>query len=209
MVTPLYDFPVGAHSWQCVTHRTCTCVSRTILICREEIAHLERKKENQHVSALTHAIVLCTVQSSPHVFCPKRTAVISFHVIMKRLVCLPCVTLLILRLCCANCNLAGVGGDGSHWYCQSPCFPITIAGTPTWLPDWQCYFRGNYYDSDYVNHFTLCSMWHQIAVALATRFLFLLLCLMAVWGIFFLFTVEKLFKNSCSVPLQCYYLWAR
>lgn len=119
------------------------------------------------------------------------------------------VTQLVLRLCCANCNLAGVGGDGSHWYCQSPCFPITIACTPTWLPDWQCYFRGNYYDSDYVNHFTLCSMWHQIAVARATRFLFPLMCLLAVWGLFSLFTVAKLFKNSCSTPLQCYYLWAR
>lgn len=75
-------------------------------------------------------------------------------------------------LCCANCNLAGVGGDTSHWYCQSPCFPITIACTPTWLPDWQCYFRGNYYDSDYVNHSALCSALHQIAAARAARFFY-------------------------------------
>lgn len=75
-------------------------------------------------------------------------------------------------LCCANCNLAGVGGDASHWYCQSPCFPITIACTPTWLPDWQCYFRGNYYDSDYVNHSALCSALHQIAAARAARFFY-------------------------------------
>lgn len=51
-------------------------------------------------------------------------------------------------------------GDSSHRYCQSPCFPITIACTLTWLPDWQCYFRGNYYDSDYVNH---CTPLHHVA----------------------------------------------
>lgn len=110
-------------------------------------------------------------QSNLHhvLFRPQKPAVLSTHVIMRRLVCLLSVTQLILCLCCANCNRAGVSGDGSHWYCQSPCFPITIACTPIWLPDWQCYFRGNYYDSDYVNHITLSSMRHQIAVA---RFLF-------------------------------------
>ena len=115
-------------------------------------------------------------------------------------------------LCCANCNLAGVGGDASHWYCQSPCFPITIARTPTWLPDWQCYFRGNYYDSDYVNHSALCSALHQMAAARAARYFFFFppSCvgwLFEVHSLFF--TVEKLFKNSCPAPLQCYYLWAQ
>lgn len=101
------------------------------------------------------------------------------------------VTLLTLRLCCSSWGLAGVGGDSSCWYCHSPSFPITIACAPTWLPDWQRYFRGNYYDSDYVNHFTLCSMWYQIAVAWAAHFSFPLMCRMAVWGIFSLFYSRK------------------
>lgn len=142
---------------------------------------------------LSWLMTFCSVQSNQlHIFSVViKQAILSFSLIMRRLVCLSCVTQLILRLCCASCNLAGVGGDGSHWYCQSPCFPITIACTPTWLPDWQCYFRGNYYDSDYVNHFTLCSMWHQIAVARVSRFLFPLMCLMAVWGIFFFFFYSR------------------
>lgn len=140
-----------------------------------------------------------------------KQALLPFCVVMRRPGCLSCVTQLILCLCCAGCNLAGVGGEGSHWYCQSPCFPITIACTPTRLPDWQRYFRGNYYDSDYVNHFTLCSTWHQIASSLSLLlFISPLMCLMPVWGIFPLFfcTVEKLFKNSCFARLWRYYLWA-
>lgn len=115
---------------------------------------------------------LCTLQICSILCLGRKNARLSFHANMKRQPRPSCVTWLMLRLCCASCNLAGLCGDGSHWYCQSPCFPITIACTPAWLPDWQCYFRGNYYDSDYVNHFTLCSMWHQIAAAQAAHFFF-------------------------------------
>lgn len=152
-------------------------------------------------------MILCTQSNLPH-----------FFAVLRNKQCFPCnyedACLSVLR-------------DSTHTtsvLCQlqfSRCWwgPLTLilsvtmfsnyhSHTPTWLPDWQCYFHGNYYDSDYVNHFTLCSMWHQIAVARAARFLFPLMCLMAVWGIFSPFTVEKLFKISCPAPLQCYYLWA-
>lgn len=64
--------------------------------------------------------------------------------------------------------------------------------------------------------FWLCQSFHPLLHVASnssstSRSLFLLplMCVMAVWGIFSLFTVEKLFKNSCSAPLQCYYLWAQ